>query len=77
MRLEGDTLYRSDYLHGEDEEMPEEFQATDELARAFKTHDWYRALYEVRMDLKYNLKSGRVDLIGVEGVKLETPVKMV
>lgn len=74
MRLEDRYLYRSDYLHGEDETIPEEFQVTDDILRAFQKHDWYRAFYEIRMDARYNLDTGKVELIGVDGVKLEQPV---
>ena len=76
MKLDGDWLYRTDYVHGEDEEIPEEFTATDDIHRAWKQFQWYRALYEVEMNLRYNLKTGTVELIGVDGVPLERPVVM-
>ena len=76
MRLEGDLLYRSANLYGEDEEVPEEFQITDDILRAYNKQEWYRSLYEIQVDLRYNLVTGQVDLMGVADVLLEHPVKL-
>jgi hypothetical protein len=74
MKFDGDWLYRSDYVHGEDEEIPEEFSENDDLARAFNKHQWWRLPGEVRFDMKYNLKTGRVELLAVDGKTLAAPL---
>lgn len=76
MRREGDWLYRSDYLHGEEEETPDEFSISDEIESAYDKFEWYRCFYEVRMDARYNLVTGEAELIGVDGVKLEKPIQL-
>lgn len=73
--IDGDYLYRSDYVHHEDEEIPEEFYETP-LSEVYLKHQWGRELYEVRMDMKYNMRVGTVELVAVDGVPLTKPLKL-
>lgn len=76
LKVDGDWIYRTDYLHGEEEEIPDEFSQNDDLVRAWKKYDWYRALYEISVQMRYNTQNGRVELLGVEGKELPKPVTL-